>query len=268
VVWSGGPDLAVPLFIPPVIKATGARAIPLLDITINIGSTPSAPSITRYYLSATQAIDLSTATVLGERSVPALQPGELNGPATVTVQLPGVLSPGVYFIAACADAPLAVVELDETNNCSFSTVKGFASVVAPMEIGNQPPDCSHATPSEPLLWPPNHKLHAISINGVTDPDNDSVTLRITGITQDEPVNGLGDGDTSPDGFGIGQSEARVRAERSGKGNGRVYRIAFTAADQYGGTCQGSVGVGVPRDQGKGAQPIDDGQLFDSTRTKK
>ena len=62
---------------------------------------------------------------------------------------------------------------------------------------------------------------------LSDADGDPVTITITGITQDEPTNGLGDGDTSPDGKGIGTSTASVRAERSGKANGRVYIIYFT-----------------------------------------
>jgi hypothetical protein len=37
----------------------------------------------------------------------------------------------------------------------------------------------------------------------------------------------------------------LRAERSGKGNGRVYQVDFTADDGQGGSCTGSVNVGVP-----------------------
>ena len=87
---------------------------------------------------------------------------------------------------------------------------------------------------------------------------------ITGITQDEPVNGLGDGDTAPDGYGIGTIQAQVRAERSGTGNGRVYAISFTADDGNGGSCSGKVRVSVPHDQGKGSVPVDDGQNYNST----
>lgn len=129
---------------------------------------------------------------------------------------------------------------------------------------NQPPDCSAAVPSLSLLWPPDHSLRSISILGVTDPDGDPVTITITGITQDEPTHGLGSGDVSPDGFGVATSQAEIRAERSGSGNGRVYVISFVADDGRGETCTGSVSVGVPHDQGKGSVPVDDGQLYDST----
>lgn len=72
---------------------------------------------------------------------------------------------------------------------------------------------------------PNHKLVPVGIVGVTDPDNDQVTLTVTGVTQNKPVNGLGDGDTSPDAV-IQGSNVLLRAERAGNGNGRVYRVTI------------------------------------------
>ena len=127
---------------------------------------------------------------------------------------------------------------------------------------NHPPSCN-ATASPSSLWPPNHQMKTIAVLGVTDPDGDPVTVRIDGITQDEPVNEQGDGNTGPDGTGVGTSTAQVRAERSGQGDGRVYVIHFTGRDNQGGTCTGTVSVGVPHDQ-SGAPPVDSGQLYDST----
>ena len=65
-----------------------------------------------------------------------------------------------------------------------------------------------------MLWAPNHQLVPIAIKGVTDPDEESVTITVTGVTQDEPVNGKGDGNTSPDAV-IQAGAASVRAERAG-----------------------------------------------------
>jgi hypothetical protein len=130
---------------------------------------------------------------------------------------------------------------------------------------NRPPDCTSAYPSICKIWPPNHKYVKVRVLGVWDPDGDEVTITITGIFQDEPVDGKGDGRTSPDGKGVGCSTAKVRAERSGKLNGRVYHIQFTADDGYDGICTGEVTVGVPKSKGrKHRYPVDDGVLYDST----
>jgi hypothetical protein len=125
---------------------------------------------------------------------------------------------------------------------------------------NQLPLCDSAVAQPNNLWPPKHLYTAIAINGVSDPDGDALTLSITSVTQDEPVNNAGDGDTSPDALTDGSS-VQVRSERSGTGNGRVYRINFIANDGYD-SCTGSVSVSVPHD--KKSTAIDDGQYFDST----
>jgi FG-GAP repeat len=127
---------------------------------------------------------------------------------------------------------------------------------------NQPPDCSSAFPSVATIWPPNHQFVNVTIQGVTDPDGDPVTITIDQIKQDEPTDGTGDGHTCPDGQGIGTSTAQIRAERSGQGNGRVYTIFFTASDGNGGTCQGSVTVCVPRTNN--GTCTNGGANFDST----
>jgi hypothetical protein len=127
---------------------------------------------------------------------------------------------------------------------------------------NSPPNCSTVTPSSSLLWPPNHKFVPISLGGATDPDGDIVTLTITGVTQDEPLNSTGDGNTIPDAvLGPASNDVQVRAERSGNGDGRVYRIAFGGSDGKGGTCTGTVIVGVPHNQG--STPIDSGLVVNS-----
>ena len=43
---------------------------------------------------------------------------------------------------------------------------------------------------------------------------DSITIKITRIMQDEPVNGLGDGDVSPDATGIGTDSSFFESRES------------------------------------------------------
>ena len=135
-------------------------------------------------------------------------------------------------------------------------------------VVNRPLDCSNAGPSVETIWPPNHKMVAVSILGVTDGDGEAITISIDSIFQDEPLNTTSDGNTEIDGDGVGSDAALVRAERAGSkkvpGNGRVYYITYTADDGHGGQCSDTVEVGVPHDQGKQKVPVGDGPLFDST----
>jgi hypothetical protein len=120
---------------------------------------------------------------------------------------------------------------------------------SPSKPPNKAPDCSKVTASPNELWPPNHKFVVVTLSGATDPDGDKTTLTITGVTQDEALNGLGDGDTAPDAATVAGStdQVQLRAERSGTGDGRVYRISFTVSDGKD-KCTGTVLVGVPHDQ--------------------
>ena len=144
-------------------------------------------------------------------------------------------------------------------------------VIAP--ILNQPPDCSGAQADIGCLWPPNNKMVSVSILGVTDPDGDPVSIIITGITSDEATateKGAGGAVHAPDAAGVGTDKAQLRAERSGKGNGRVYVVSFIASDGRGGECEGTVKVKVPHDQRPSlkspapCEAIDDGQKYDAT----
>jgi Beta-propeller repeat len=128
---------------------------------------------------------------------------------------------------------------------------------------NASPDCSTAFASPATIWPPNGQLVPVSILGVTDPDGDPVTLTVTGIRQDESLSRSG----TPDAIGIGTGAVQVRADRSGKGDGRVYLLGFEARDVAGATCAGEVSVCVPHDQRPGATCGDGGALFDSAGSR-
>ncbi len=174
--------------------------------------------------------------------------------------LPGApLPPGDYTVTAyfsgVVPLPSATLVLtDERYEPSMTT--GSLTITE-----NAAPNCDAAYAVPGYLWPPDKEFHAISVMGITDPDGDPVTMTITGIRQDEPV---GRGALSPDGQGVGTAIAQVRSERSGKGDGRVYHIYFTATDTAGASCSGEVRVGVTHDQGVSLDAIDGGPIYDST----
>jgi hypothetical protein len=87
---------------------------------------------------------------------------------------------------------------------------------------------------------------AVSVSDICDT---TPTCTITSVSSNEPVNGLGDGDTAPDWVITGGLSVNLRAERSGTGSGRLYTIAVTCTDDSGNSSTGTVGVTVPHSQG-------------------
>jgi hypothetical protein len=128
---------------------------------------------------------------------------------------------------------------------------------------NLPPDCSTLSLSKTSLWPPNHKFQTVTASGATDPEGDALTTTVTAVTQDEPLNGPGDGDTTPDAAHVAghPEQVQLRAERTGTGDGRVYRVVVTVSDGSL-TCSKTMNVGVPHDQSSGPA-VDSGLFVDS-----
>jgi hypothetical protein len=136
VIWSGGPDLVVPFFSPPLLITKGGNKFYMNEETQNIGNVITPPSVTRYYISAAPILDVTTAILIGERSIPALKPGKSNSINQRVFRMPQNLPAGTYYLAACADANSTVAELDENNNCSFSKIEGRQSFIVPMKNMN------------------------------------------------------------------------------------------------------------------------------------
>src|SRR6185436_4189775 len=85
------------------------------------------------------------------------------------------------------------------------------------------------------LKPSGHSMRLVAVVSASDDCDASPTLAIT-VTSNEPQEGTGDGDTSPDWEIVptdGGVQVWVRAERSGGGNGRLYSIKATATDRTG-----------------------------------
>jgi cysteine-rich repeat protein len=124
------------------------------------------------------------------------------------------------------------------------------------------------------LWPPNHKYPkgdyataTLADCGITIVDQcqgpislGAANATITCVTSDELENEKGDGNTSNDAVILSGSSVKLRAERSGKGDGRVYNIHFRVTDAAGNTSNAVCPVTVPHDQ-SGAPAVDSGVKY-------
>ena len=98
-----------------------------------------------------------------------------------------------------------------------------------------------------VLDKPDHKMVPITLTAnVTDICDVAPSYKIISVCSNEPVNGLGDGDTGPDWEITGKMTVNLRAERSGKGTGRIYTIKLSATDASGNCTAKNVTVTVPK----------------------
>jgi hypothetical protein len=156
--------------------------------------------------------------------------------AAPTVTLP----PGVHVLTLTVDDDADGADTDEV------TVE-----VIPDET---PPELVLAD-DEDELWPPNHKLHAYEADGLVE----SVSDDCSELSEDDVVFALGTSDEDDEGIGDGSfsgdirfrdhcTEAELRAERAGPGDGRVYELVLRVADEAGNAAEETFTVSVPHDR--------------------
>jgi hypothetical protein len=101
------------------------------------------------------------------------------------------------------------------------------------------------------LWPPNHKMVEITPSWeASDNCDESLEVTLVSITTNEDDDAKGDGHTTDD-IQVDDNGIWLRAERSGKGTGRVYTITYQAADDSGNVTVQEATVTVPHNRRRG-----------------
>ena len=147
--------------------------------------------------------------------------------------------PGPYDLGD-TDVTLTVID----DNGLFDTCEAIVTVE-----DEEAPVISSVSASPNKLWPPNHKMVPVVL-AVDATDNCDSVCQIVLVESNEPINGLGDGNTAPDWVITGDLTVKLRAERSGKGNGRVYTIKVECADASENSSTDTATVTVPHDKDK------------------
>lgn len=141
-------------------------------------------------------------------------------------------------------------------NTEFKSSSQIVSLFAPDEFRTSDHDpvviglcdaaepVAAATPSPPVLWPPNGKLVPVEIS-VEAVDSSAVTVKLLSVDCDEPDCSADEPDVVVD----DDLHLRLRACREGEGDGRVYTLTYTATDACSNTTTFSTEVVVPHDMG-------------------
>jgi pimeloyl-ACP methyl ester carboxylesterase len=156
---------------------------------------------------------------------------------------------GPYFVRGLllfgAGDSLVVSNAFTTDAFLASQFEGFVADTTPPTLA--------VSVSPSVLWPVNHNLIPITATiSVQDNLDQNPSVELLSITANEPVNGIGDGNSDGDitgaDFGLDDREFSLRAERSGTSTGRIYTITYRARDAAGNTTIATATVTVPHDQ--------------------
>ncbi len=136
---------------------------------------------------------------------------------------------------------LTLSATDDSGNTGTDNVTIDAVDTTPPEI--------NVSVSPDIMWPPNHKYVDVVTNvTVYDAVDSSPTLILVSVTSNEADNGKGDGNTTNDIVIIGDTLFKLRAERSGTGQGRIYTITYRATDASGNSAEASITITVPHNK--------------------
>ena len=156
--------------------------------------------------------------------------------------------------------PVAVARLEAGEHVITLTVNdgrgGVDTDSTTITVADTKPPSLYVTLSSTILWPANHEMVKVkaTVEGHDRCDGSDVLIELVSIVSSEPDDETGDGKTEPDiqeaEFGTGDLEFLLRAERSGKGPGRVYSVTYRATDKGGNRTDVTQKVVVPHDPGK------------------
>jgi hypothetical protein len=164
------------------------------------------------------------------------------GATTVTTDGSGDASFSVTFAMSVGCNSITATATDPAGNTSeFSNCINEAPVVA-------------CTVGQSELWPANHNLINVGLTAtVTDNCPNPVISSVQVFSDEDDETPTGDGNHSPDAKDLAPGTLRLRAERNGGGDGRVYLIIVTATDRSGNTSRCCSTVTVPASQSLAAR---------------
>jgi hypothetical protein len=223
---------------------------PASGSTFPTGQTTVRCSATDF--SANTTFGVFTVTVTG--GLPSL-----TLPDDITVQATSPDGTPVTFTVTATDGvvtctppsgssfPLGTTTVNCTATNTVGSTSGSFTVTV---IDTTPPDILRLTANPSSLWPPDHKMAPVTVSAqVVDNGDANPLVHIISVSSNQPVNGTGDGDTSPDWEITGPLTVNLRAERASNED-RKYTIIVEAVDASGNATQSSVEVKVTANKGR------------------
>lgn len=163
----------------------------------------------------------------------------LNGVLTHTLYVandndfvPNVAGPSRWYVFGFTDDYLASLHPGGLPQVTLSYTPQIITVISDVSVDT------------PMLWPPNGKMRTVKVNYSVSDSRPSVPARACSLAVSSNE---GPGAT-PDWEVVDAHTILLRAEREGKGQGRVYSIAIRCTDSGGAVSGASASVLVPHNQ--------------------
>ena len=204
-------------------KASESMKVTVVDTTPPVLTAPADATVEQATRDGTVVSLIPTATDICDADV------------AITSDAPSVFPLGVTTVTFTAT--------DDSGNSASATTRVTV-------VDTTPPTIS-VTLSPNTIWSPNHKMVSIRATVTAEDICDAAPVKtLTSITSDEPDDapGIGDGTTKKDidaDIGTSVFIFKLRAERAGEGDGRVYTVTYTATDASGNPASTSATVVVP-----------------------
>ena len=261
-VTGGPPQLIVPDDME--VEATGTLTPVTYTVEVFDGTVSCSPASGSGFPLGTTTVTCTATNNIGSTSgsftVTVLDrtPPALTLPADITAEAMSIAGATVPYVATATD----LVDGNVTPSCTpisgstfpfgtttvqctatdahGNTAEGSFNVT--VQDTTPPEIVASANPSS--LWPPDHKMVAVTVTAiVTDAVDANPLVHIVSVTSDQPENGTGDGDVAPDWEITGAMTVNLRSERA-QNVDRTYTITVEAQDFSGNVSQATVMVKV------------------------
>lgn len=270
---SNGPVLTLPPDITAEATSAAGAAVSFTVTATDNASIVCTPASGSVFALGTTAVNCTATATTGTTSgsfnvtVRDTTPPALSLPGNITAEATGPGGAAVTFTVSATDLvdgsrpvtcdhssgatyPLGTTTVQCTSTDTHNNTAHGSFTITVQDT--TPPTIVSITATPNILWPPNHKMAAISVSVIaTDLVDPHPMSHIVSVTSNQPINGPGDGNTDPDWEITGPLTLNLRSERAG-GSDRVYTIQIVTTDFSGNSASGTVNVTVSQSRGHAA----------------
>lgn len=214
-----------------------------VNVTVTNVNDPPVASANNYSMNQDTTLTIAAPGVLGNDS-------DIDGD-TLNAQLVANVSHGMVMLASNGSFTYAPnLSFAGTDSFTYKANDGVAdsnTVLVTIVIADTQPPAITAGLATAVLWPPNHELVDVGLTLSTTDNSSAVTTQLT-VYSDEDDLMRGSGNHSPDSKYAAPATLRLRAERSGNDDGRIYLVLITARDAAANTSRRCLTAIVPKSQ--------------------